>query len=125
MHNVESISDDMKTIIDETEHNRWNVEKLSDGFVPTSSKQHDKIMQELNELLNKYSSWRENDIIEESELDAVTTIDKERRIFKYYKDCYIHDNIRSNEDLDAYSKAKDRFLLDTYLKLIQKKECSQ
>lgn len=115
------IPDEKKKNIDETEHNRWNVEKLSDGFMPTSAELHNEIMQELNELLKKYPNWCENGIIEENGLDTVTTIDNARRLFKDSKGRFIHDNIRSNDDLEAYSKAKDRFLLDTYLGLIQKK----
>lgn len=119
---VADIPDEKKTVIDETEHNRWNVEKLSDGFMPTSAEQHDKVMNELNKLLELYPQWYVNGIIDN---DIKNKIEPERKEFAEYKNDFCHDNIRSNDDLEAYSKAKDRFLLNTYLKLIQKKELGQ
>lgn len=119
---VADIPDEKKTVIDETEHNRWNVEKLSDGFMPTSAEQHDKVMNELNKLLELYPQWYVNGIIDN---DIKNKIEAERKEFAKYKKEFCHDNIRSNGDLEAYSKAKDRFLLNTYLKLIQKKELGQ
>lgn len=106
-----------KKNIDETEHNRWNVEKLSDGFIPTSAEQHDDVMQELNKLLEENPQWCENGIVNQ---DTVNIIEEKREKFVKNKKCFFHDNIRSNEKLEPYSKMKDRFLLDTYLGLIQK-----
>ena len=111
------IPDEKKKNIDETEHNRWNVEKLSDGFMPTSAEQHDDVMQELNKLLEENPQWCENGIVNQ---DTVNIIEEKREKFVKNKKCFFHDNIRSNEKLEPYSKMKDRFLLDTYLGLIQK-----
>ena len=110
--NFSDIDNGKKDVIDMIEHNRWNVEKLSDGFVPTDETQHEEVVRELENLLEKHTGWREN-------ID-IDVIDSQRETFKKYKNLNIHDNIRSNEDLDDFSKMKDRFLLDGYINLVCK-----
>ncbi len=101
-------NDNIKSRIDIIEHNRWIIEKLSCGFVPTDNTQHEKIVQELNELLPKYSKW-------ETDQDARKELERKRKEFKKLKNINIHDDIRSFDELTEYTRRKDRIFLDNYL----------
>ena len=114
--------DDIKTeenkiIIDKIEHNRWNVEKLSDGFIPTTKEQHDEVEEVLKGIINKNTGWQKKTNEEQDSM-----FDKYEKMLKEYKDKNIHDNIRSYDDLDEYSKHKDRFILEKFIELIEVKQ---
>lgn len=107
-------NDKKKLPIDIVEHNRWVVEKLSAGIVPTDEQQHQSVDKELQALKLRYPDWETNRTSREQ-------LEKERKIFKELKSRNIHDDIRPFNDLDEYTRRKDRLLLDNYLDCMKQK----
>lgn len=107
---VEIANEVTKKRIDRLEHDRWVVEKLSNGFVSTDSEQHKDITEELNHLKNEYKDWKADKTIQD--------IECKRKKFKKFKELQIHDDIRPFEDLDEYTQWKDRLFLDGYIESI-------
>lgn len=107
-------NEDVKLSIDIIEHNRWVVEKLSAGFVPTDEQQHQHVAEELNALKQRYPNWGTDRTSREQ-------LEKERKVFKELKTRNIHDDIRAHADLDDYTRRKDRLLLNNYLACMEKR----
>lgn len=108
------LSDADKDIIDRTEQNRWNVEKLSDGYIPTTKEQHAEIQQILDNILKNNPDWQNKNEMEKKII--FDEYEKKMGVFKAQKN---HDNIRSYDDLDEYAKNKNRFILEKSIEMAQ------
>lgn len=112
---VAADDENLKEQVDIIEHNRWVVEKLSNGFVPTTSEQHTSVKKELDELKKVHSDWGKSESV------CNNDIEKNRVLFKNLKDgktvpnVKIHDDIRPFNELDPYTQKKDRFFLENYI----------
>ena len=110
-----------KNKIDEIEHNRWMVEKLTGGFRPTDEQQHEAIVKELRQRIDQYPDWKTND----ESLKEIEKGEKGRSLFKKLKNgeevngIRIHDDIRPFSELDEYTKYKDRKILEDYLESLR------
>lgn len=116
-----SIDDKAKDEIDCLEHNRWMVEKLSDGFRPTDEFQHKEIDDELQDLKSHNPGWDKNENVDvrkhiESGRERFSKLKKGKGDGINEKGIKNHDDIRPVNELDEYTKLKDRIMLDGYLK---------
>jgi hypothetical protein len=128
---AQEIEEPQKLLIDCYEHNRWVVERLTMGSRPTDAKQHEEVVKELKQVLEGHSDWKPQNGTpgEKERSNAVCDIiDKQRTFFNKLKNgegehaegIIIHDNIRSFDDLDDYTKYKDRIILDDYIESIRR-----
>ena len=106
--------DNLKRTIDIVEHNRWVVEKLSSGFIPTDDAQHKAVIEELERCIAEYPKWK-NLNEHRHELENRREYFKELKKGTIVKGIKIHDDIRNYEDLSEYTKDKDRIMLDAYI----------
>ena len=116
---TKDIDESKKRLIDYYEHNRWVVERLTMGARPTNAEQHAMVKKELEQQLKLHPDWKTN-------VEARHAIEKNRVLFnglkgeKTVKGIRIHDDIRPFDDLDQYSKDKDREMLDACIDSIRK-----
>lgn len=121
--NITLHDEQKKLVVDTIEHNRWIVEKLSAGYIPTNEEQHATVMKELKECIEKYPLWK-------TDKNQRISLEKERKEFKALKKgetvkgIKIHDDLRSFDNLSEYTKDKDRIMLDSYISTIQNLENS-
>lgn len=114
-------TEEKKYSIDCIEHNRWVIEKLSTGFIPTNDTQHQAVEQELEQLKRKYPDWEIN-------RESRKKIEEQRKIFNQLKSnktnngIRIHDDIRPFNALDEYTRRKDRVMLDDYIAAIESQQ---
>lgn len=125
---IKSLSDNIalddeqqKQRIDIIEHNRWMVEKLYDGFIPTDKEQHEAVSQELEKLKQQFPNWK-TDSKARKELDSSRTIFNNLKNGTTVKGVRIHDDLRPFDELDEYTRLKDRILLDNFISTINKKK---
>lgn len=119
--NWSSIDSNDKDEIDRLEHNRWIVEKLSDGFRPTDEYQHKEIDDELHDLKSRNSGWDKDENVDvrkhiESGRVRFSKLKKGKGDGIDEKGIKIHDDIRPYNELDDYTKLKDRIMLEGYIK---------
>lgn len=106
--------DNSKRRIDIVEHNRWVVEKLSSGYIPTDDAQHKAVIEELERCIAKYPKWK-NLKEQRHELEMEREYFRELKRGTIVKGIKMHDDLRSYEDLSEYTKDKDRIMLDAYI----------
>ena len=127
---TQDIEESKKLLIDYYEHNRWVVERLTMGSRPTNAEQHALVVEELKRQLEKHPDWRPKDDSHSEKVrsaEVCQEIDKCRTEFKKLKNgegenskgIIIHDDIRPFEDLDDFTKYKDRKTLDDYIESIR------
>ena len=127
----QGVEESKKLLIDYYEHNRWVVERLSMGTRPTNSAQHELVARELERELKKHPDWKPKDgsPAERDRSEKVCSeIEENRTEFRKLKKgegegaigIVVHDDIRRFEDLDDYTRYKDRKTLDDYIESIKK-----
>ncbi len=128
---TQGVEESKKLLIDYYEHNRWVVERLSMGTRPTNAAQHELIARELEREINKHPDWKPQDdsSAERDRSEKVCSeIEKNRTEFRRLKKgegegtkgIVVHDDIRRFDDLDDYTRYKDRKTLDDYIESIKK-----
>lgn len=128
---TQGVEESQKLLIDYYEHNRWVVERLSMGARPTNAVQHELVVQELEREINKHPNWKPQDDspAERDRSEKVCSeIEKNRTEFRRLKKgegegtkgIVVHDDIRRFDDLDDYTRYKDRKTLDDYIESIKK-----
>lgn len=128
---TQDIEESKKLMIDKYEHNRWVVERLTMGSRPTNAEQHALVVEELKQQLEKHPDWRPKDDSHSEKIrsaEVCKEIDNCRIEFKKLKNgegenakgIIVHDDIRPFEDLDDFTKYKDRKTLDDYIESIRK-----